>query len=235
MMPCADEGCTPNRGVSQIRCLVSAGLAAVTVLTAAVAEADCSGFPDPVVDFIVPNSTVQLMTNRSEEEISRLAGTEAATLGDHQRHVGLTTAQFGLSLRAEYASRTAGGVTCIYPTRISVEIGYTDVVVYIARQYQRGTCQYDAIMEHETEHVRINRDTLTEHLALIEAGLLDAVRAGFPLQSASVERAGDYGMNLLRTELRQGVDRMIADREAQHGQLDSPESYARTQAECPTW
>ena len=235
MMPCAEKGCTRNRIVVQIRSLMSAGLAAVAMLTAAVAKADCLGFPDPVIDFVVLDDTVELLTNRSEQEIGRLAGTGAATVGDHQRHLGLTTAQFGLSLRAEYASRTAGGVTCIYPTRITVEIGYTSVTIYVARQYRRGSCQYDAIMEHENEHVRINRDTLAEHLALIEADLLDAARAGFPLQSASVERATDYGMDLLTTELRQGVDRMIADREAQHAQLDSPESYARTQAECPTW
>ena len=234
MMPCADEACTPYRVVARV-CRVAPGCLVAMLLSTAVASADCLGFPDPIVDFVVSDSTVELLTNRTESEIAQLSGTGAATVGAHQRHVGLTTAEFGLGLRTEYGSRTAGGVTCIHPTRITVEIGYTNTVVYVARQYQRGSCQYDAIMEHENEHVRINRDTLTEHLASIEADLLDAVRAGFPLQSASAERATDYGMNLLMTELRQGVGRMISDRDAQHAELDSPESYARTQAACPTW
>lgn len=65
-----------------------------------------------------------------------------------------------------------GVVVASYSARVSgcnVEVGYTDVTLFVAREMKRDACAFDHVMVHEQEHVHIYQEALSTIEARIEA------------------------------------------------------------------
>ena len=102
----------------------------------------------------------------------------------------------------------------------------------IDRKYRPGTCQYDAILTHEREHVQINAGALRDRTPARAA----AERGGGPLVGTLAE--ADW-----QDEIQAEIDgaTQTATREARakaeerSGQIDTPQSYSHVQARCDSW
>ena len=47
---------------------------------------------------------------------------------------------------------------------ITAKLGYSSIVVFIANEYKPGSCEYNAIIEHENEHVKANINVFNARL-----------------------------------------------------------------------
>ena len=148
--------------------------------------------------------------------------------------LGLTTAE--TATQAKFRLRTVtkpDGSRCIALEGIEGKVTDHGATVLIDRSYRHGACQYDAVLAHEREHVRINADATRRIGRLLDERLKDIVQRWGrrwlmhgdtrPIEQ-EVENAIAEASRLARKE---------ADR--RHRAIDTPEAYAEVQARCDSW
>jgi hypothetical protein len=92
---------------------------------------------------------------------SRVLNTRGSFTSSGEAMMGMTAS----STRAEIAIDAAAladpdsGRECIAP-RITVELSYQPLDVYVARELHPASCSYRAVYTHEMQHVRVYRDNL---------------------------------------------------------------------------
>ena len=88
--------------------------------------------------------------------------------------VGAASARYQTGIR--YSKRQHGGY-CVWLSEANVTVGFDNLTVYIDRKYAKGSCEYDAILDHEMTHVKINRGTVKAYLPRIRKAVAKAIRA----------------------------------------------------------
>ena len=101
---------------------------------------------------------------------------------------------------------------------LAVRVSLRDPVLYVAKEVPAGTCAWDHVMRHETQHAGIYRRALASLPARIQARLTPAVWQGPSTQAA--QAVAQLVLNELEAV------------EAQHAALDSPDEYARSATAC---
>lgn len=116
--------------------------------------------------------------------------------GRHQRTLGVTSyqARFVIGGRS-YAVPVAGGF-CIYLRAVEVEYGYLHHDVFVASELAPGSCEYRAVLDHENQHVAVNRAM---------------VREGARRVRQEIERRLDTLQPKFSREPQLGTDRAIAE------------------------
>jgi hypothetical protein len=148
--------------------------------------------------------------------------------------IGLTRSRLEFRVKAEARPLRAGGQVCAYPSSAVVEIGYAVFEVFVERKYWKGTCEHDAILDHEMEHVAIDRRVLNNNRYLLEARLAEAKKHPVP-GAATMEDAAQRYIEHLRRVLAPTLQLIEQQRRQRHRILDSSESYGRTHARCANW
>jgi hypothetical protein len=215
---------------------IALGLAALAMGPWPAALAACRGL-DPVTPEVRIRTeepppprivaAAQAEIRRRTEQDGRGAPADAVTRG-------LTIDELRTETGYTLATATLpDGSRCVALKGIQAKVGSGGLTVLIDRRYQPGTCQYQAILEHEQQHVRINAEALTRTGRLLEQRLRavanDWAGRWVPESEAKEIAAAvnDPGADSVR------VARDAAD--AKHARLDSPESYAAVQARCDRW
>ena len=126
------------------------------------------------------------------------------------------------------------GSTCVWVQAVQVNLSLHSMI-YIARELQRGTCEYRELLAHEQQHVAIDREIMNKYRAELRAYLeRELIGAGV---------VGPVPVNLARnaqSDLVNSVGRLVdskiqdlhRERDARQQALDSPEEYARLNAAC---
>lgn len=128
------------------------------------------------------------------------------------------------------------GNTCIYPTRIVLNIRY-DAGVFIASEIKDLECSYKITMAHENQHVRYDIQTLNEYLPRIQLDMMRYLKS-FGYQGRGPFRAGETQtvQKQLMAEISRAAapmfERMRNVRRARQGSLDTEESYRRQGEIC---
>lgn len=121
------------------------------------------------------------------------------------------------------------GRECIAP-RISVELSFAPMEVYVAREFSPASCSYRAILEHEMRHVKVYQTHLPRLDALVQAELGRRF-GGHPLYAPSGK-----GIDLLDayvdTSLRPLIKAELARIEALQAALDTQEETFRISSAC---
>jgi hypothetical protein len=181
------------------------------------------------------SAPVSYRNDLSTAEIDRLGG------GLHRRQpgfktTGLTVADLTYGMRMEYwqvAYRE--NITCLYPHKVEIDLGYRSTTVYVARQYGPETCPYDVVLDHERQHVAINRQVLDDYAPRIRNAVQKTVMKLFPIAARSGKRAQNEARRKLEVALQKAVQTMIAERDRRHAVLDTPDNYRQTQSLCEIW
>jgi len=150
--------------------------------------------------------------------------------------LGLTYAFTGPNIAVETKSREGrNGKRCVRLERVKFSFGARSTDVYVARKYRQGSCAYDAILNHEMEHVRINERIVREYTPKFEKELVARAAAIRPFYTSDVKRAGQSIGNRLRFELDPLLDDFNAARLAANDAIDTTQSYTATYAQCSDW
>lgn len=150
--------------------------------------------------------------------------------------LGLTVAEPGLRYETRfYYWKAQSGGHCVALAEAKFSVGYDDMTVYISRDYPEGSCEYDVILAHEEEHVRLNREVLKAYERKFKqaiARVLSGKKSIFAHQKGAARAA--YVKELER-QLNPVVAEMAAARNRKNGAIDTQDSYRRLMAQCTNW
>lgn len=162
----------------------------------------------------------------SLSQIQALAGTTAGmtTLGvtSSKLHVEYTIGYDGLT-------ETNTGITCLKP-KLKINLAYPMMKVYVAKEFPKGSCEFNHIYEHELKHVNAYK----KHLKHIESELESKIKAFFgnrvyqgnkdALMAQFSEAVNTHWMPWVQQKAKE-VDKL-------HQQIDTPDEYAKNTTAC---
>ena len=161
---------------------------------------------------------------------NRLSKAQLGSSNTHgRRRQILGTTQGGLELRwsISYQVRNWKNVYCFWVASADVDISYHQIDVNIASEYEPGSCQYQAVRDHEYEHVEVAQEILRPYARQISAALtsLAIPTAHLPSVANSPEDARAEVETVFRQMLipvRDKINRALAVNQAA---VDSKENY----------
>lgn len=162
---------------------------------------------------------------------ARVLNTRSASASAGQAMLGMTAS----STRADIAidgpglSDIASGRECIAP-RITVELSYQPLDVYVAREFHPASCSYREVYAHEMQHVKIYQDNLPRIERRVRDELISRY-GGRPLY-APRDKALAMLSDQIDTWLRPLIQTELAQVEAQQRALDSRAETERLSHLC---
>ena len=196
--------------------------------------ASCEGgFPDAPYDINVKIEfpEVPIDHSRSIKQLSSLHGRA------NSRILGLMKPDLRILTLPHADGAVVGDAYCFWITGFDVTLRYKRVDVYVAREYKQGSCAYNAILDHEQEHVRVARRNLLEYAPRIRSTLTSLLipTGAEPVMVPSVEQA-KVEVRAISDELLKPVyEEMVQSLHDGQAALDTPQEYARVRSRCRRW
>lgn len=192
------------------------------------------GFPnapyDINVQIIFPKARIN--HTHSIAELGKISG-----FGHDVRAIGLMKPDLVIETRPRAQGLPMGQRFCFWLTGFDVKLRYRRVDVFVAREYPRGSCPYNAILEHEREHVRVAKQNLQEFAPRIRRALTSLLipTGKEPVMVASAKHA-QIEVKSISDELLQPIYKdMMASLKLAQKKVDTPMSYARVRSKCRDW
>jgi len=219
--------------------MIRRSLLAATVLVGlapAGFAADCPAADhNPQLDVVVDDGAIAYDFTRTRQqltELPRVVGVIAPNHGGAPQGLNLARIKLRISAEVSYRELPGRGL-CVYPEHIVLTLS-SEQQVFVDQRYPEGSCEFRAVLDHEMEHVRINRAASHAHEAELRtkiARLLAEHRYYLVRSVDRVRQAYLRPINSLATPL---LATIRADA-THHAELDSPASYAATHAMCQHW
>jgi hypothetical protein len=155
--------------------------------------------------------------------------------GPHIQALGVTyvTPAFGLEVRTR-ATKAKKGV-CIYLEEARATFSLRDMHVYIASEYPMGSCEYNAIKDHENQHVSINVSAFKEYAPYVRAELerlLAVEQPVFAREGQSVTKAKVQDLSRRMNSILDAFQTAMSQRNAI---IDTPQNYKAISDICRDW
>ena len=171
---------------------------------------DCTRFKTvPTVDIKIPEHNISV---RQPDGFSDLL---------HGRVLARFSEQFEIS----YGVGETSGGWCLFIERMDAVMGYTDFTVEIDQWHMTGSCEYDAILEHEYEHVEAHLSVMDTELVEIKKSVTNASASILPVfieYKSEIEGAMDKLEKRFqdRPEIRLMRQKLAAEREIRNRKID---------------
>jgi hypothetical protein len=180
------------------------------------------------VDIGVPN----IYNNRSKAQLG-----SSNSHGRRRQVLGTMQGEVDLRWFINYKVEDFKGRKCFWVASANVSLSYHQLDVNIAREYEAGSCQYEAILDHEQEHVQVAQKVLSPYEQQIRAALttLSIPTRDLPSVADSPEQARAEVQAVFRRVLapvHTQMNRLVRSRQAD---VDTLENYSRTWRQCRRW
>ncbi len=225
--------------MKKILCLTLALLFITSLMSAhALAQDNADEGCDPYAD--IPINITPIFDDISYDysadlgDIQKLAADSLHTIPRHESVVlGITHYNPVLEFHATLIKKTmSSGLYCAKVKSVNARIGYTNITVYIAREFPEGTCEFDHVMTHEQKHVTVNRELLEEFTPLIEERLKDYFRLYGTFQVEQPNFADSLINEKVKAVFSEMAQKMLLENQRRQKLVDSPEEYAKNNTAC---
>ena len=125
--------------------------------------------------------------------------------------------------------------TTHYLETVGAEFGWKRMEIHVASEYRRGTCEYNAVLDHENQHVSIIRIALSEYAPRVRAELERELGRLPPMYTRNPQTAADRAVEDLYGRMQGVVDRFQRSQANRHGAIDSSSNYGAIADLCPNW
>lgn len=189
----------------------------------------------PYVSLEVNPGLINYNTNRDRAELRQLhSGYQ--TIGANWTPIGLTVAELGLGLSVSVRAEAMGdGQFCAKIAAVEATLGYDVIDVYIASEYPRGSCQYNAVLDHERLHVIVFQDTLNQSFSSVESALRQAADTAKPVLVRDPNKATKKFQAVLERAAKPLFHQINETLDRDNSALDTLENYEREQDNCVSW
>ena len=110
------------------------------------------------------------------EELSRMAQ-QAGIFEQGVFAAGLALVNINSEYELNTQTKTlSNNDRCILPLRLSVYIGFSRPVIYMAKELVPGSCNYNLVLRHEQVHQQINKQALEYFIPIIRRELSEKVK-----------------------------------------------------------
>lgn len=119
---------------------------------------------------------------------------------------------------------------CVGLKKIDATIGYSDFLVQIDISYKKNTCPYDAILQHEDEHIRAYLSVIEDNKQMMQQSVFmaaDSITPVFVKNKEDIESAIDELNEKLQNhpEIILLNQRLKADEEIRNKNVDLNDNY----------
>lgn len=125
--------------------------------------------------------------------------------------------------------------TCLYVEKVIVKI-HIDPTVYIAKEYKKDSCIYNAVMGHELKHIYTDRKVVNKYTTIIVRGLGAAFKkmgyAYGPVKDDQRDALAQKVSGMIQTIVQQYGVNMNAERDRLQQQVDTIQEYERVGKMC---
>lgn len=149
----------------------------------------------------------------------------------------MTNGRIGVDAAFDMSSETwpALSQACLYITKITVTITL-DPKIYIAKEYAPGTCHYNAVLQHEMKHFRVDRDVVNKYSNVILQELDRTLkRLGYKQGPFPAEKTAAYQQSLgklISSTVTDLSNIMNQERQKNQTAVDTVEEYRRVDGVC---
>ncbi|MBF0162061.1 MAG: hypothetical protein HQL88_07210 [Magnetococcales bacterium] len=151
--------------------------------------------------------------------------------------IGVTASRLSHTLTAHFLVRVTADrrSRCLYLKTLTMVLAYPNTTVYIDNAYRPGSCEYQAIYQHEMEHVRILNTHQTRFLPTWRSRLQALARDVRPLLSDNPQQTQQEVLQKLDQVVKKEIERLDKFQKAEQGAIDTPRNYAKVRASCQAW
>jgi hypothetical protein len=151
---------------------------------------------------------------------------------------GLTLFEYEVSSQYEMAERSrANGPLKIWAKSIHINFFTTRMDVYVTSQYPVGSCQYQAVLDHENTHVAINQRIFQKYHKLLAGELrrITVPTQAHPMIVTNEAEGEAFLDSKIKPLLARFQERFAGEVRRENAKIDTPASYARVQSKCKNW
>ena len=202
---------------------------------------------EPDIEFKIEAGPVSWHNDKNRDQLRVLranSGAKVAAVGPHWQSIGLTLNSYILAVEVRVAATALSPARksdknspayCARLTSATVRFGTQRTNVYVAREYQPGSCAHEIVRDHEGRHVAIYQDAVERYAPLIEKKLQASARALRPVRVATAQDGAERLRKALHDDLSQIFDAMGRETERENGALDTPAAYGAERKRCSDW
>lgn len=200
---------------------------------------ECKIQRNPRIEVVATDSTVQYDHSKSQKELDRINHDTISPYAPNVRtHVGgLMAGEVKISQNIKMYQEVWPSVSrgCLYYDSIKVEL-HVKPLIYIARDYPKGSCMYGAILEHEKKHIAVDRDIVNKYKTLITQSLGASLReVGYthgPYPSSELKSVQEKLQKYIQDTVQKFSSAMSKERKKRQQEIDTLAEYERVQAKC---
>jgi len=111
-------------------------------------------------------------------------------------------------------------------------------LVHIASNYPKGSCEYNAVLEHELMHVDILNEFRTEYAPKFKyelQRLINLAAPAGPMPRAQVKATQNRKHEIIERGIQRYADEITNIMQRRQVAIDTKEEYARTHSQCNNW
>jgi hypothetical protein len=184
-------------------------------------------FPDPVYSHSLTTSQIEALSQ---------SGGEA----EHYHVYGLTQAGYSINSLYEvnWSKKWFRPEYSIWVEDLRVEFTYNTLNVFVTSTYPEGSCEYQATLDHENQHVAIHREMYEQYQQIFRQKVgeaKDIPLASSPIVASSIEEGKTRISQLISAALDPPFEQFKEALQTEQDKLDTPDSYAELKGRCQNW
>jgi hypothetical protein len=133
-----------------------------------------------------------------------------------------------------YISNPNYNLSCLWFDTLNIDIGIKPTI-YIAKEYNKGTCMHNAIMEHEMKHIKVDRDIVNKYANIIGYKINDkltreTIYGPAPTSGDAAQQA--QMMQSINDIIKGFIDELQIERKIAQQGVDTVTEYDGVSAKC---
>lgn len=193
----------------------------------------------PQISVVATDTTVRYDHTKTQKQLDKFETDTVSPYGGEVRsHVGgLMKGEVSVSQTIRFYQETYPHLRtgCLSVGSIKVNINIKPTI-YIASDYPRNSCMYNAVLEHEKKHVAVDQQMVAKYKGLITQALHDAIqKSGHqrgPFSTSLMESEQLKLQNYIQGVIKAYSDKLTKERREKQQAVDTLEEYERVQAQC---
>lgn len=158
--------------------------------------------------------------------------------GPTNRVLGITASNLRAARVTRYGHRPLEGEgNCFWVNGIEVTLRYEALDIYIASEYPPGSCQYQAILNHENKHAAAAQALLDDYVEEIRSVLtsLAIPKPRAPRLVETVSEAQQQTQAAIENLLLPVLARLRKTMQDVQSRIDARAEYRRVEKQCAKW
>ncbi len=152
--------------------------------------------------------------------------------------LGLAGGEVGMRFEATFeAKEVTNKLYCLNVKKINATL-YAKPQVHIAKNFRRGTCEYNAVLKHENKHVDVLKRAHKEYLPQFRKHLRVTSKKIPVLPPMSLAQANQRKHQLIaeiRADLQAYLNEITEEVDKRQKKVDTEEEYQRVHDRCRRW